>query len=168
MSCLGRLVVLSFYTQSKYRRILHKCLSHSLLANLIPPTSSLTRPDQPKRKHLRGTSTFVQVQTDSNASYYRSGIWQYDVVLVTLECNSENEIKSGEPIRCRDCGHRIFYKPRTTKSKLTSRWYISSCFWSIYISYSGTIRNSRLPLRRLLMFLSLYFAGSIRGSMIPV
>ncbi|KAH8084720.1 DNA directed RNA polymerase [Filobasidium floriforme] len=34
---------------------------------------------------------------------------------ICAECNADNEIKAGEPIRCRDCGHRIFYKPRTTK-----------------------------------------------------
>lgn len=39
---------------------------------------------------------------------------------VYLECNADNEIKAGEPIRCRDCGHRIFYKPRTTKSRFDS------------------------------------------------
>jgi DNA-directed RNA polymerase subunit RPC12/RpoP len=39
---------------------------------------------------------------------------------IHLECNADNEIKAGEPIRCRDCGHRIFYKPRTTKSRFDS------------------------------------------------
>ena len=30
-----------------------------------------------------------------------------------LECNSENEIRAKDQIRCRDCGHRVLYKKRT-------------------------------------------------------
>ncbi|KAH8113373.1 DNA directed RNA polymerase [Phellopilus nigrolimitatus] len=33
------------------------------------------------------------------------------------DCNAKNEIKSREPIRCQECGHRIMYKMRTNRSK---------------------------------------------------
>ncbi|RXK42088.1 DNA-directed RNA polymerase I, II, and III subunit RPABC4 [Tremella mesenterica] len=29
------------------------------------------------------------------------------------DCGAENGIKSGENIRCKECGHRVLYKPRT-------------------------------------------------------
>ena len=32
------------------------------------------------------------------------------------DCGAKNEIKSREPIRCRECGHRIMYKKRTKRS----------------------------------------------------
>lgn len=35
------------------------------------------------------------------------------------DCGAKNEIKAREPIRCRECGHRIMYKKRTKRS--TSR-----------------------------------------------
>lgn len=38
-------------------------------------------------------------------------------VLIFIEdCGAKNEIKSREPIRCRECGHRIMYKKRTKRS----------------------------------------------------
>ncbi|TFK29301.1 hypothetical protein FA15DRAFT_582622 [Coprinopsis marcescibilis] len=33
-----------------------------------------------------------------------------------LYCGVKNEIKAREPIRCRECGHRIMYKKRTKRS----------------------------------------------------
>ncbi|KAJ1892641.1 DNA-directed RNA polymerase core subunit rpc10 [Kickxella alabastrina] len=30
-------------------------------------------------------------------------------------CSKANDIKPREPIRCRDCGHRILYKKRTKR-----------------------------------------------------
>ena len=34
---------------------------------------------------------------------------------VDTDCGIKNEIRSREPIRCRECGHRIMYKKRTTR-----------------------------------------------------
>ncbi|KZT72597.1 hypothetical protein DAEQUDRAFT_722760 [Daedalea quercina L-15889] len=31
------------------------------------------------------------------------------------DCGAKNEIRSREPIRCRECGHRIMYKKRTKR-----------------------------------------------------
>ncbi|KAH9007068.1 DNA directed RNA polymerase [Lactarius hatsudake] len=33
------------------------------------------------------------------------------------DCGAKNDIKPREPIRCRECGHRIMYKKRTKRSK---------------------------------------------------
>src|SRR5690348_4831892 len=46
-------------------------------------------------------------------------LWRRQMVLLAayvcrlVECGVEQEIKPKEPIRCRDCGHRIMYKKRT-------------------------------------------------------
>ncbi|KAF8528900.1 hypothetical protein BU17DRAFT_37777, partial [Hysterangium stoloniferum] len=37
------------------------------------------------------------------------------------DCGATNEIKSREPIRCRECGHRIMYKKRTKRSEFFVR-----------------------------------------------
>ncbi|KAH7344892.1 DNA directed RNA polymerase [Rhizoctonia solani] len=31
------------------------------------------------------------------------------------DCGAKNEIRPREPIRCKECGHRIMYKKRTTR-----------------------------------------------------
>jgi DNA-directed RNA polymerase I, II, and III subunit RPABC4 len=31
------------------------------------------------------------------------------------DCNSKVTLKKGDPIRCRDCGHRVLYKERTKR-----------------------------------------------------
>ncbi|KAF4602245.1 DNA-directed RNA polymerase core subunit rpc10 [Pleurotus pulmonarius] len=35
---------------------------------------------------------------------------------IHIDCGAKNEIRAREPIRCRECGHRIMYKKRTTRS----------------------------------------------------
>ncbi|TFK69945.1 hypothetical protein BDN72DRAFT_839715 [Pluteus cervinus] len=34
---------------------------------------------------------------------------------ICADCGAKNEIKPREPIRCRECGHRIMYKKRTKR-----------------------------------------------------
>ncbi|KAI0751357.1 DNA directed RNA polymerase [Daedaleopsis nitida] len=36
-----------------------------------------------------------------------------DMTYLCADCGSSNEIRPREPIRCRQCGHRIMYKKRT-------------------------------------------------------
>lgn len=31
------------------------------------------------------------------------------------DCNSKVQLKKGDPIRCKECGHRVLYKERTTR-----------------------------------------------------
>ncbi|KAF9779479.1 hypothetical protein BJ322DRAFT_355502 [Thelephora terrestris] len=35
--------------------------------------------------------------------------------LLKTDCGAKNEIRPREPIRCRECGHRIMYKKRTKR-----------------------------------------------------
>ncbi|XP_034866430.1 DNA-directed RNA polymerases I, II, and III subunit RPABC4-like [Mirounga leonina] len=37
------------------------------------------------------------------------------MIHICRECHPENEIKSRDPIRCRECGYRIMYKKRTKR-----------------------------------------------------
>nr|XP_034378950.1 DNA-directed RNA polymerases I, II, and III subunit RPABC4-like [Arvicanthis niloticus] len=36
-------------------------------------------------------------------------------ICICGECHPESEIKSRDPIRCRECGYRIMYKKRTNR-----------------------------------------------------
>jgi DNA-directed RNA polymerase I, II, and III subunit RPABC4 len=55
--------------------------------------------------------------------YLCAGMLPYDLVTninqsVCMEdCGAKNDIKPREPIRCRECGHRIMYKKRTKRSE---------------------------------------------------
>ncbi|KAI0069012.1 hypothetical protein BV25DRAFT_1792735 [Artomyces pyxidatus] len=48
------------------------------------------------------------------------------------DCGAKNEIKAREPIRCRECGHRIMYKKRTKRSE------------SGFLMYSVGLSNANL------------------------
>uniref|UniRef100_A0A2K5XI70 DNA-directed RNA polymerases I, II, and III subunit RPABC4 n=1 Tax=Mandrillus leucophaeus TaxID=9568 RepID=A0A2K5XI70_MANLE len=37
------------------------------------------------------------------------------MIYICGECHAENEIKSRDPIRCRECGYRIIFKKRTER-----------------------------------------------------
>ncbi|GLB33629.1 putative DNA directed RNA polymerase, 7 kDa subunit [Lyophyllum shimeji] len=43
------------------------------------------------------------------------GAPQKDMEYICADCGAKNEIKPREPIRCRECGHRIMYKKRTKR-----------------------------------------------------
>ncbi|KFO35235.1 DNA-directed RNA polymerases I, II, and III subunit RPABC4 [Fukomys damarensis] len=45
---------------------------------------------------------------------------QQPMIYICGECHTENEIKSRDPIRCRECGYRIMYKKRTKRCILLS------------------------------------------------
>ncbi|KAF8268306.1 DNA directed RNA polymerase [Lactarius quietus] len=40
-----------------------------------------------------------------------------DMEYLCADCGAKNDIKPREPIRCRECGHRIMYKKRTKRSE---------------------------------------------------
>ncbi|AXA51467.1 DNA-directed RNA polymerases I, II, and III subunit RPABC4 [Malassezia restricta] len=42
-----------------------------------------------------------------------AGMRQPAVEYICADCSAINEIRPREPIRCRECGHRIMYKKRT-------------------------------------------------------
>lgn len=37
------------------------------------------------------------------------------VVYICGECSAQVALKRGDPIRCKDCGHRVLYKERTKR-----------------------------------------------------
>src|ERR1700733_15390333 len=63
-----------------------------------------------------GTSSAVFSELFSNmATYFRIGHTRTRF-LASPDCSAENTIRVREPIRCRECGHRIMYKKRTKQS----------------------------------------------------
>ena len=38
-------------------------------------------------------------------------------------CNSKVQLKKGDPIRCKDCGHRVLYKERTKRYVKSGKIY---------------------------------------------
>uniref|UniRef100_A0A8D2IRY4 DNA-directed RNA polymerases I, II, and III subunit RPABC4 n=1 Tax=Urocitellus parryii TaxID=9999 RepID=A0A8D2IRY4_UROPR len=46
---------------------------------------------------------------------------QQPMIYISGECHNKNEIKSRDPIRCREYGYRIMYKKRTKKLALDAR-----------------------------------------------
>uniref|UniRef100_A0A8C5KTD1 DNA-directed RNA polymerases I, II, and III subunit RPABC4 n=1 Tax=Jaculus jaculus TaxID=51337 RepID=A0A8C5KTD1_JACJA len=40
---------------------------------------------------------------------------QQPLIYIYRDCHMENETKSRDPIRCRECGYRIMYKKRTKR-----------------------------------------------------
>lgn len=38
---------------------------------------------------------------------------------VAADCGAQTAMQPSEFIRCKECGHRVMYKPRTTRSRLS-------------------------------------------------
>jgi DNA-directed RNA polymerase subunit RPC12/RpoP len=53
------------------------------------------------------------------------------MLFASKDCGAENEIRPKEPLRCKECGHRIMYKQRTKKSK--PQLLQSSIYYFLYI-----------------------------------
>ncbi|KAI0721872.1 DNA directed RNA polymerase [Cerioporus squamosus] len=51
----------------------------------------------------------------NNAPSYGAAQNRQEMSYLCADCGSSNEIKPREPIRCRQCGHRIMYKKRTNR-----------------------------------------------------
>lgn len=63
------------------------------------------------------------------------------------DCGATNEIRPKDPIRCRECGHRIMYKKRTKRSTPPCIYYLDcSEGWltkiSLHRRFSGAIRGT--------------------------
>lgn len=39
----------------------------------------------------------------------------YKITYFCAECASDTTLAKGDPIRCRECGHRVLYKKRTKR-----------------------------------------------------
>ncbi|PIL33607.1 hypothetical protein GSI_04230 [Ganoderma sinense ZZ0214-1] len=48
-------------------------------------------------------------------SFASGGPGRQEMSYLCADCGASNEIRPREPIRCRQCGHRIMYKKRTTR-----------------------------------------------------
>ena len=53
---------------------------------------------------------------------YHAYIMSITILPRFTDCGAKNEIKPREPIRCRECGHRIMYKKRTKRSVCSPVW----------------------------------------------
>lgn len=42
------------------------------------------------------------------------------------DCNQKVQLKKGDPIRCKECGHRVLYKERTKRSAASPLQHVSS------------------------------------------
>ncbi|KAG7006692.1 anthranilate phosphoribosyltransferase [Physcia stellaris] len=59
----------------------------------VPPTQ------QPSSQ-----STAIPIDTPGPSTQYLCG-----------DCNQKVQLKKGDPIRCKECGHRVLYKERTKR-----------------------------------------------------
>ncbi|KAG9305889.1 hypothetical protein G9A89_016541 [Geosiphon pyriformis] len=50
-----------------------------------------------------------------SASNNRTTQQQQQMHYLCADCGVDNEIKPKEPLRCKECGHRIMYKMRTKR-----------------------------------------------------
>jgi len=53
------------------------------------------------------------------------------------DCGARNNIKGGDPVRCRQCGFRILYKTRTKRRTCTLLEDAAVAFfvWSVYCAH---------------------------------
>ncbi|KDQ07028.1 hypothetical protein BOTBODRAFT_120674 [Botryobasidium botryosum FD-172 SS1] len=59
------------------------------------------------------------------------------------DCGAKNEIRAREPIRCKECGHRIMYKKRTRRSLSLYNSALNLCGLHCFIfTTSGTVRGA--------------------------
>lgn len=69
---------------------------------------------------------------------------------ISTDCGASNHIRAREPIRCRECGHRIMYKPRTKRSASFPQSHICTCLHLMLNPFcaqwcSSTLVNPRFP-----------------------
>ncbi|KAG8935130.1 DNA-directed RNA polymerase core subunit rpc10 [Tulasnella sp. 418] len=61
-----------------------------------------------------------QQASSGQGSYISGGAPRLEKMeYLCADCGVSNEIKPREPIRCRECGHRIMYKKRTKRSLMS-------------------------------------------------
>ncbi|KAF2189455.1 metallothionein-I transcription activator [Zopfia rhizophila CBS 207.26] len=59
----------------------------------------------------QGQQTAINMQTVNSAYQDNARSVEY----TCGDCDSAVSLKRGEPIRCRNCGHRVLYKQRTNR-----------------------------------------------------
>jgi len=59
--------------------------------------------------------TLTEHEMEGTQQTQNQGAGKQAMIYICGECHTENEIKSRDPIRCRECGYRIMYKKRTKR-----------------------------------------------------
>lgn len=87
---------------------------------------------KPSACRLVWSSEFRKVSHQTKKFLFHSlnllvvSVINFEIFAYCSECHTENEIKSRDPIRCRECGYRIMYKKRTKRSILLPTTCVSS------------------------------------------
>ncbi|KNG51241.1 metallothionein-i transcription activator [Stemphylium lycopersici] len=90
----------------------------------------------PSQTQTAGEPTASTVDANARTVHYKCG-----------DCDMDVPLKRGEPIRCRNCGHRVLYKQRTNRSRHDEPLPPSiSCSPSAQLSYLPTHGNPALRL----------------------
>lgn len=90
-----------------------------------PPTSSQPGPTIP---FFSTTNTTTGIDGATSSSTGAGALTQY----LCGDCNSKVQLKKGDPIRCKECGHRVLYKERTKRYVFFWVWgglSLSLSFW---------------------------------------
>lgn len=85
-----------------------------------PPTSSSTF--QPGGTTIPFFSTSTSGAGGLAAANAADALTQY----LCGDCNSKVQLKKGDPIRCKECGHRVLYKERTKRYVIFGFFF---CVW---------------------------------------
>jgi DNA-directed RNA polymerase I, II, and III subunit RPABC4 len=67
---------------------------------ILPPAMSSYQPQQ----NAQTSTDTAQIDQTARTVHYKCG-----------DCDNDVPLKRGEPIRCRNCGHRVLYKQRTNR-----------------------------------------------------
>ena len=101
----------------------------------------------PQQKQNQGNPSTNQGAFREEMEYLCAGerslvaiLWLFLSLNQIKDCGAKNEIKAREPIRCRECGHRIMYKKRTKRSTIFIAVLLSAlCSDCVFFLISGAI-----------------------------
>ena len=88
-------------------------------SNTDPKTQTAcpTAKSHPKHQNPSNTSAAVRPYTTSIPSAAFRSLSRPSLTTVSLDCGAKTPVKPSETIRCKECGHRVMYKPRTHRSE---------------------------------------------------
>ncbi|KAH9938400.1 DNA directed RNA polymerase [Fomitopsis serialis] len=88
-------------------RVPRRSRGHTCQTRSYTDLPSTTMNSQP------GTNYSAQGPSGGSGAYMPAP--RQEMEYLCADCGAKNEIRSREPIRCRECGHRIMYKKRTKR-----------------------------------------------------
>ncbi|MCJ1312880.1 DNA-directed RNA polymerase core subunit rpc10 [Agyrium rufum] len=77
----------------------------------VPPPASPSASQQQQQQQGTGSGGYTSNAFQSQSTFDLGPLPQY----LCGECNAKVQLKKGDPIRCKECGHRILYKERTKR-----------------------------------------------------